>query len=324
MNFFRDFAYFSKGERNGFIVLMTIILLLTFYVFFSKQFVPKPEHQPEVYQNLKSQFEKNYDPSIVENAAYDKDNYKKSSGYAPSYSKSENHKKRKKKTFVPFEFDPNTIDLAGLQKLGFSEKQAQSILNYRNKGGQFRKAEDFKKMYVVSDQHFRTLKSYIVFPKKTEFNDYQNTLSVDSLDVSEPKFHKKNTLVDISMASEEELKTVHGIGDKLSARIIKYRNMLGGFYSIEQLKEVYGIDEDNYEAIATQIKSSAEIWEFVDVNKAYASQLKKHPYIKTWDFANKIVYHKRKHPFKDWEDFQNKLQLDEETAVKLKPYLIFK
>ncbi len=322
MGFFRDYAYFSKGERNGFIVLIAVILLLTIYVFFSKQFVPKPEHNPEVYQNLKSQFDKNYDPALAEKDGDKRRNYP---NYDQGKSNTNRYSPKQKRTFAPFTFNPNAVSLEELQKLGFSKKQAQSILNYRGKGGQFRKPEDFKKMYVVSDEHYEKLKTYIVLEDKRQIHEEEAFVAEknDSSEVVKRKTTVPNKMVDISLASEEELKTVRGIGEKLSVRIVKYRNMLGGLHNIEQLKEVYGISDENYDFIASQVQASAKIWEFVDVNKAFASELKKHPYIKTWEFANKIVFHKRKHPFKDWEDFQNKLQLDEETASKLKPYLIF-
>ena len=64
-----------------------------------------------------------------------------------------------------FRFNPNTVSLEDLMRLGFSEKQAQSILNYRAKGGRFRRPADFAKSYVVADSVFDRLEPYIDIPR---------------------------------------------------------------------------------------------------------------------------------------------------------------
>lgn len=73
---------------------------------------------------------------------------------------------RKKYTLFPF--NPNTITLDSLQLLGFSKKQALTIIHYREKGGRFRRKEDFSKMYTVSREKYLELEPYIIIPKTEE------------------------------------------------------------------------------------------------------------------------------------------------------------
>ena len=70
-----------------------------------------------------------------------------------------------------FEFDPNTVTAAGLVRLGLSDRQAATIINYRSKGGVFRKREDFRKMYVVSDEFYDRVKDFIVISEQDNRTD---------------------------------------------------------------------------------------------------------------------------------------------------------
>lgn len=157
----------------------------------------------------------------------------------------ENYKPRQVESF---RFNPNTASLADFMRLGFSEKQAQSILNYRDKGGKFRRAEDFAKSYVVADSVFERLKPYIDIPK-----------------------------LDINRADSAAFTTLPGIGPYFAAKIVQYRARLGGFSSKEQLMEIYRFDREKYDGLSDLISCSRPepygLWSLPE------EDLRQHPYI---------------------------------------------
>lgn len=119
-----------------------------------------------------------------------------------------------------FRFNPNTAGLEEFQRLGFSEKQAQSLLNYRAKGGRFRRKEDFAKSFVVADSVFRRLEPYIDIP-----------------------------LLDINRADSAAFDALPGIGPWFAAKMVEYREEIGGYTSTEQLMDIDHFDIERYEAL---------------------------------------------------------------------------
>ena len=147
-----------------------------------------------------------------------------------------------------FRFDPNTATLDELMRLGFSEKQAQAILNYRDKGGRFRRADDFAKSYVVADSVFQRLRPYIDIPK-----------------------------LDINKADSAAFTSLPGIGPYFAAKIVEYRSRLRGFSNKEQLMDIYHFDREKYDGLSDLISCSHPtpypIWTLPEAD------LKQHPYI---------------------------------------------
>ena len=162
-----------------------------------------------------------------------------------------------------FEFDPNSVTLEELCRLGFSERQAQVILNYRDKGGRFRSEQDFAKMYVVDSAAFARLEPYIRIPK-----------------------------IDLNAADSEALLSLRGIGPYYASKILAYRRRLGGsFSSLDQLLEIEGFDSERLDGFRNDVElrrppSGFNIWE------ATKEQLEAHPYIGAYA-AKGIIRFKR-------------------------------
>ena len=186
-----------------------------------------------------------------------------------------------------FSFNPNTVSVEDLQRLGFSEKQAQSIDNYRLKGGRFRRKEDFAKSYVVADSIYDRLEPYIVIPK-----------------------------LDINKADSTALLDLPGIGPYFAGKIVSYRTSLRGYSAPEQLMEIYHFDREKYDGLKDLITCSAPepypIWTLSE------DELSKHPHISRTEAHSIVIYREHHTPSEcTFEGLRKAGTLSEEHAGKL-------
>lgn len=205
-----------------------------------------------------------------------------------------------------FDFDPNTATDDDFLRLGFSEKQIRTIRNFQNKGGEFRAASDFFKIYGISETMKRTLADYIVIENK-----------VDEIEKTQRRIFQ----VEINSADSVELKKLPGIGEKLSKRIVKYRDLLGGFYEINQLKEVYGLREETVKSLEEMIIIDQGKIKKVDLNFADRNELARHPYIQK-ERAQQIIQFRTKYgSINNPSVLCDSMILNMEEYARLKPYL---
>lgn len=168
-----------------------------------------------------------------------------------------------------FSFNPNTVSLEDLQRLGFSQRQAQSIVNYREKGGRFARAEDFGKSYVVSDSVFRRLRPFIRIPK-----------------------------LDINSADSAAFDDLPGIGPYYASQIVKYRTQLGGYASTEQLMDLYRFDEEKFAKIEDLIECKTP--NYFDLWNVDEDALSSHPVIRKRSTARAILRYKENTSRDEW------------------------
>lgn len=213
-----------------------------------------------------------------------------------------------------FSFDPNKIDVKSWQKLGLSAKQAQSILNYRNKGGKFYKVDDLKKMYAISPQMFERLQPYVEIGA--------NEQREEKFEIK--KYPKKElAIIEINGADTIKLDEIKGIGAAFARRIANYRDRLGGFYKKEQLMEVFGLDSIKFEEIKAQVQVDASVIKKIDINLADFEALKKHPYLKYKQINAIIQYRKQHGNYTSIADLKKLLILSPQTIEQLTPYIQF-
>ncbi len=145
-----------------------------------------------------------------------------------------------------FTFDPNTLDLEGWLSLGLSRKTANTIINYTSKGGYFSEPENIRKIWGLKKEEADKLIPYIrIQNKKTVRNNFSSDYE-----------KRKVAAIDINQADAAEFKALPGIGDVLSERIVKYRNSIKAFATIEDIKKVYGISDATFETIRPYLKIS--------------------------------------------------------------------
>lgn len=206
-----------------------------------------------------------------------------------------------------FTFDPNTADDASFHRLGLSQKQIQTIRNYQKKGGVFRKDADFFRIYGISESQKTALAKYIVIEEKPE--------AIGS------RSEKQRMLIEINGADSIELKKLPGIGEKLSRRIVKYRDVLGGFYSLTQLKEVYGLREETIHRIETMLVIDSTRILKIDLNFSDWNELSGHPYIRN-NLAREIIkFRSRFGNISNPAVLRDSMVLNFEEYERLRPYL---
>ena len=170
-----------------------------------------------------------------------------------------------------FRFDPNAVSVDELCRLGFTLKQAESIDKYRSSGGRFRRKDDFRKSYVVSDSIYRRLEKYIDIP-----------------------------LVDLNVADSADFDALPGIGGWFAKKMIEHRKALGGYSYKEQLLEIYRFDQEKYDGLSDLITVSPEhitpypLWSYP------ADSLRMHPYISNLETAKAIVLYRQNTPREEW------------------------
>jgi len=217
-----------------------------------------------------------------------------------------------------FYFDPNTLAADGWKKLGVRERTISTIQNYLRKGGHFHMADDLKKIYGIHPDEFATLEPYVQIRGKSR----ADTGVVNAQFPRSSKVrNEKYSLVEINTADTAALIALPGIGSKLAIRVINFRDKLGGFYSIDQLSETYGLADSTFQKIKPWLKLENVSLKKININTATNDELKSHPYLK-WILANAVVEYRNQHgKFSSVEDLKKVGAITEETFRKIRPYL---
>lgn len=217
----------------------------------------------------------------------------------------ENSKNINRKLFV---FDPNNVSAEQLLALGLKEKTASIFIKFRQKGFVFKKKEDLKKVYGISEKLYSVLEPYIL-------------INVAEKTIRENKpASKELKICELNSADSLQLLEINGIGPSFAKRIIKYRSLLGGYANTEQLKEVYGFTEEMYDKVKSQISVNATLITKLNLNTDDFKTVNKHPYI-SYE-TTKLIFEKRRKEKITLTTLQEIIN-DEELMKKLTPYLNF-
>ena len=220
-------------------------------------------------------------------------------------------------------FDPNTVDSMTLLHLGFKPWQAKNMLKYRAKGGRYRKKEDMKKLYGMTDSMYIALEPYICIQQDSIVIDStkMDTVRLDSL----PKWRsiKKDTILNLRTADTTELKLIRGIGSYRAKMIVRYREQLGGYVRVEQILEAGGMDKVIADSILSHFYIDSVVVNKMPVNKMRPEVLQRHPYL-NFEQAKAIYEYRRKHiRIKSAEELKKIKGLSPTDIEKISIYLDF-
>ncbi len=247
--FIKEWYVLNKTQRRGTIVLFILFLCTIVFKIF---YVPEIDEQSIYFANIQIQ--------SIKDSAINK------------IIKVNSHKDSL------FLFNPNTVTEDEMRMIGFPDNLIKNVLNYRKAGGKFYSARDFRKLYTINDSIYNVIATYILIEKE-DLNSGKklNDRKKDSYH----SFKSKVVAVELNSTDSLELERLKGIGKVLAARIIKYRNKIGGYYSVKQLREVYGITDSLYTYIISKNKVTvdARLIKKINISKADFKTMIRHPYL---------------------------------------------
>ena len=295
-NNFRAFFTFSRKERVAIFLLLIISSLIWIMpIFFSN---------------------KKINPAWIAITPIELDIRKKVLIHRSDSSKQYLHKSSRKTAagaeVALFKFDPNLVPKNDLIALGLTERVAASIVNYRAKGGIFKKTGDLRKIYGLSTEDANRIIPYAIVGSVS-----------NSTDLPSPQFIKPTSSIhlDVNHADSSIFETLPGIGARLASRIVRYRERLGGFYTIDQLKEVYGINDTLYRSINSMLYLDVSAINKIKVNDIGYDELSRHPYIGFSKAKLVMAFRKSHGRINNKDGLAKMLLLDSAGLERLLPYV---
>lgn len=204
-----------------------------------------------------------------------------------------------------FLFNPNEATEAELVSLGLNRFQCSNLISYRNKGGRFIRNEDLLKVYGVDSALYRELEKWIDLGPEP----------------AKPEVKEIPTPIELNMADSAVLTTLPGVGAVYASRIIRFREALGGFYSILQIMEVWGMTEDHFRKFSPQITVDSTLIRPLRINFSDVSTLSRHPYITNSQARMIVNIRSSEGPIRGIDVLVEKKVFDEEAMKKISHYL---
>ena len=296
---------FSKNERNGIIVLLLFIAILIAVDFYVESFSESNVYDFSEFEKEISAFER----SLVKD---NPDKYR-----AEGVKENIMAESSEKESYELFHFDPNHTTNKDWKKLGLKSYQIKIINNYLEKGGRFYKKEDMKKIYGLSNNDYERLENYIEIPDEKKPSG--EMLKRDTVHKKRPE--SMLTKVELNAADTIQLMLIHGIGSIFAERICRYRNLLGGYREIEQLKEVYGFNDTVYQNVKRYFKLDTNKCNKININTAQFSELIRHPYLNKYQTKSILKYREIKGEIKKVRELKKYNILSDKSYIKMKDYL---
>lgn len=308
----KDYFSFTKKERNATLLLGIVALLFSLL--------------PSMFPFLvKDEIELTADTALQQQLAAltvktkdvhkENDAYSDAALYQPKESQFEKYR-REKFNAALFYFDPNKATADDWKKLGVRAKTIGTILKYRSKGGKFYKPEDLKRIYGLRPDEVERLLPYVAIEPKEKIE-----MKTTEAGFSKERKEYTNVVVDINSSDTSAWKQLKGIGSGYAKRIVNFRTKLGGFISVEQVAETYGLPDSVFQKMKPLLKNSTTTVRKININNSTTEELKAHPYI-GFSVANAVVQYRKEHgPFTSVTELQKIGAIDENLYRKISPYL---
>jgi len=305
----KDHFYLNRGEQRAMLILFALIILVYGMLIFSKFQTGQSNVDTVAFAKEVRAFENQIDSA----GSFQSTRFNRSNpiSYKSSFTTNE-----KLKPLTPFPFDPNTLTEKGWLKMGIPDKLIRTILNYTSKGGHFYKKEDLQKIYGLTVSQYTSLEPFISIPPRPK--------TVYELSAYKKLGYIKPVVQSVELNSVDSagLDALRGIGPVFAMRILRFRDLLGGYAKREQLQEVYGLDSTLYQLILPFVKVDPEKIKRIDINQCPLPALRKHPYIGYY-IAKAIADYRVKHlKFRSVDEVSLLPGMTPEKFKQLSPYLI--
>lgn len=295
---FEKFLYFNKEQRIGIALLVFLIVLLQ-AVYFSISFYSVKD--VEISDEGKKWLALQVEIDSLKNNTTREDSYKM------------------------YPFNPNFItDFKGY-KLGMKVAEIDRLLEFRKSGKFVNSAQEFQKVTQVSDSLLAKISPYFKFP------DWVNNKNVSQRMYAKKDFNtfekkpEKIVKKDLNEATKEDLIKIYGIGDGISERILKFKESLGGFVSMEQMNDVWGLSPEVIAELNKYFKiSNLPSTTKIDINNASTKELSKFPYFKFSLSREIVTYRSMNGEIKSIEDLIKIKGFPVEKVKIIALYLDFK
>lgn len=308
----KDYFYFTKTERNGIVVMSILIIVILLYPYIHGRLTSET---PYDYSDFKHKVEQ-YEMMLADYREAKNELEKQKQSHFTSNKESINLK--------PFRFNPNNVSSEELIDMGIPDRIANNIIRYRDAGGNFRFKEDLKRIYSLNEDLYLQLVNFIDLPSKgvehtMAEKDDEKTRTDNHMNQERPSL--ASVMIHINNADTTQWQQIRGIGPVFSRRIASYRDLLGGFYSTEQLREVYGMDSLKFEQISNHIFIDSIQLRKINLNSADFTTLIKHPYLNR-NQVNSILRIRERHGnYSTIEDIKKSELITEDDFRKIAPYL---
>ena len=288
----KSFFKFSREQRSGMFLLFTIIIILQLlYFFIDFNSPPTANPEKEKWLSLQAQIDSLKQEKL---------------DYSPKI----------------YPFNPNFISDYKGYKLGMSVQEIDRLLAFRKQNKYVNSPKEFQAVTKVSDSLLNAISPYFKFPdwvkNKKEFKDYKKYPNTT--------FAKKEkiAIIDINQATQEDLIKIYGIGEAISIRILKFKESLGGFVSMEQMNDIWGLSPEVIENLNTHFKVSASpSVKKIDINNSSIKELSLFPYFKYPISKNIVTFRSMNGDIKNIEDLTKIKGLSSEKAKIIALYLDF-
>ena len=317
--FLNEYLSFTKKERAGIFILFALIIICLLLPFFYPYFIHQKKYDHSQFDKEIAQL-KIQEADSVTNKKYFNKNFDENN-YTNYYEPSEKFFYTKPKAEV-FYFDPNTASVNDWRRLGVREKTAATILKYVSKGGHFYKPEDITKIWGLPKEDVDRLLPYVKIEntKKEYANNESNFKNNYPSDSYRDKKYSPQT-IDINVSDTTAFIALPGIGSKLAQRIIAFRDKLGGFYSVEQIKETYGLPDSTFIKIKPKLILTNPAVKQININTANLDEMRSHPYIR-YAIANAILQYRTQHGnFSSIDNIKKIMIVTDDVFTKVSPYL---
>ena len=303
---YREWILLKRGERYALLVVGWLFFIST-GIRIAAEFVPGTPWEPEGDVLCEAR-------SLLEQMEREAQLAQMKEGMKEGEDGRNRLDERQPRVVVNEPFDPNAASSESLKAMNLPGRVVDNWLKYLDAGGRFGSPEDVRRIYGMDDRMFEALRDQIEISEESVMGDASN---------EHPRRESVRLQIELNRADTVLLKKIRGIGTVYANRIIRYRELLGGFTRREQLLEVYGIDSSLYRSLRKYVIIDTLAVRKIDVNDASFGDLLAHPYLDRSSVASILHFRAFSGTITSMKELYDNSLLDSSLIQKIEPYFSF-